>query len=477
MKELYDCLSAHVARFFIEISAIPRPSGGETRIAAYLEDFSAKRGLDYYRDAADNVLIRKNGTPGREAEAPLLLQAHSDMVTEVAFGRTHDFSKDGVSLRMVNGVLCADGTTLGADDGYGMALMLAVLDGGADSHPPLECLFTASEEIGLIGAGKFDYGRIRARRMLNLDSAEEHLVINGCCGGIRSALRLPVTRVAAKGEGLRVTLSGLCGGHSGEDIHRGRANALVTMGAVLKRLEKLTPFALVSICGGDKTNAIPRDCVVTLLPKSMAAATAFFADAESVLSSLPFAAEDGKRSLTAEPVAVEHVMSDADRGRIMEVLSIRNGILVYRNGAEGQPETSRNLANVRTEEGQVCFRLSSRSPFDGRLQESCAELDALAKSVGGLATHDSYYPGWEGDESSAVSALWQKCYREITGREIFVKALHAGLECGLISSRLPGLDVISVGCNIYDLHTPVERMEPDSLERIYQTLIAFLQEC
>ena len=477
MRELYDLLSARVAHFFVEISAIPRSSGEEARIADYLERFAADRGLEHDRDAAHNVFIRKAGTAGREKEAPLLLQAHSDMVTEVAFGYTHDFSKEGVSLCMKDGVLFANGTTLGADDAFGMALMLAVLDGGAESHPPLECLFTAAEEIGLVGAGRFDYSCVRSRRMLNFDSAEEDLVITGCCGGIRSAITLPVVREVAVGTGLRITLSGLCGGHSGEDIHRGRANALITMGTILKKLEKHTPFAVVSISGGDKDNAIPRDCTASILPQDMAAATAFFADAEAILSESVHVSEDERRTLTAEPIKVSGAMSGADTARILAVLSVPNGVLAYRASAADEPETSRNLASVRTEEDRVRFCLSSRSPFDSRLQESCEALEALAEQLGGTAVHSSYYPGWEGAESSPVSALWQKCYRETTGRDISAKVIHAGLECGLISARLPGLDVISVGCNIYDLHTPAERMEVDSLERIYRTLLAFLKGC
>ena len=186
-------LSERPARFFEEISAIPRASGKEEGIADYLVEFAKAQGLEWYRDAANNVLIKKSGSEGREKEQPLLMQAHTDMVTEVAFGFDHDFDKEGVILVQEGNVLSAKGTTLGADDGFGVALMLAVLEDEALSHPPVECLFTATEETGLIGAGQFDYDRLAARRMLNFDSAEEHLVITGCCGGIRSDIHMPVT--------------------------------------------------------------------------------------------------------------------------------------------------------------------------------------------------------------------------------------------------------------------------------------------
>jgi len=476
MSILCEHLSARPARFFEEISAIPRASGQEAQIAAYLERFAAARGLSCYRDAADNVLICKPGSVGREAEPPLLLQAHTDMVTEVVFGHTHDFSAEGVKLCVKGNILSADSTTLGADDGFGVALMLAVLDGGAESHPPLECLFTAAEEVGLIGAGQFDYSRLHARRMLNFDSAEEHLVITGCCGGLRSDFSFPVTREPAEGIGLRLTLSGLCGGHSGEDIHRGRGNALITLGALLKKLEKHTPFRVVSFLGGDKDNAIPRDCVAEILPQDMAAAKHFFAEAEALLAAW-LTSPDDHPHLTVEEVAVKDAMTAADGEKLLRVLSVRNGVFYRRADGKQPPETSRNLARVRMTDTAVSVAFSSRSPFDARLRECTDELTALAGELGGAARHHAYYPGWEGVADSPVSALWQRAYRATTGREISTTVIHAGLECGLISSRLAGLDVVSLGCNIYDLHTPAERMELDSLERVYRTLLAFLKDC
>ncbi len=475
MKVITEHLSQRPARIFEEISAIPRASYAEAGIADYLVAFAEKHGLTYHRDEAHNVLIKKGGSAGREGESPLLLQAHTDMVTEVAFGTAHDFNVEGVHLQRDGNILSAKGTTLGADDGFGVALMLAALEDDALSHPPLECLFTAAEEVGLVGAGQFDYTRLSATRMLNFDSAEEHLVITGCCGGIRSDLYLPVTVEKAEKTGLCLGVHGLAGGHSGEDIHRGRANALCVMGAILRHVEKHTSFRLVSLLGGDKDNAIPRDCEAVILPSDADAARACLADAESLLSALVTASEDGARSLSVETVTVDTVMTEADTARALEVLSVRNGVFYYRKN--GTPETSRNLASVHTEDGELKFTLSSRSPFESRIDESVGELDALAERLGGKTAHRSRYPGWEGAPDSPVSTLWQRAYRETTGREIDTTVIHAGLECGLISSKIPNLDVISVGCNIYDLHTPAERMELDSFERVYRTFLAFLEKC
>ncbi|MBE6595940.1 MAG: aminoacyl-histidine dipeptidase, partial [Ruminococcaceae bacterium] len=243
MKSLFEDLSPLAPfRFFEEISAIPRASGNEAGIAAYLMRFAGSRGLSCCEDAIHNVLIQKPASPGREGEPALLLQCHTDMVAEKHGHVAHDFEKEGIHLLREGNILRADGTTLGADDGFGVALILAVLDDAELSHPALECLFTVSEEIGLEGAGAFDYTRVSARRMINLDSAEEDTVIIGCCGGLRTDLTVPLHFTDVSEDGLRVRISGLCGGHSGEDIDRGRLNAHVLMGAVLRELQSVTPF-------------------------------------------------------------------------------------------------------------------------------------------------------------------------------------------------------------------------------------------
>ena len=467
-------VSAAPARFFEEISEIPRASYHEQGIADYLMEFAAARGLDAYRDASCNVLIKKRGSAGRESEPPLLLQAHTDMVTELAFGFEHDFKTQGLELQRAGNILSAKGTTLGADDGFGVALMLAVLDSVA-SHPPIECLFTAAEEVGLVGAGAFDYSKLSAARMINFDSAEEHLVITGCCGGARTDVTLPVCFDHVRGEGIEIALHGLCGGHSGEDIHRGRANANSVMGAILKKLQKLTPFRLASIHGGDKDNAIPRDCVATVLPDDIGAAFAFFENTEVLLRELVTCADDSARLLCVSRVSVDRVLPYGMTEQVLKVLAVKNGVL--RSRADGSPQTSRNLACVRVEDDCVVISFSSRSPDQNDLNECKQELAVLVEKLGGNTSHRGEYTGWESEGTSPVSLLWQDCYRAVTGRQISSTVIHAGLECGVISSKMSGLDVIAVGCNIHDLHTPAERMELDSFERIYQTLLAFLKEC
>lgn len=463
--------------FFKEISAIPRASGNEAGIARYLADFAAKRGLFCLVDDQNTVLIRKDGSKGRENDPALLLEAHTDMVAEQNSGTDHDFEHEGISLVFDGNILHADGTTLGADDGFGVAIMLSVLSDESLSHPPLECLFTVSEETGMIGALSFDYSGITARRMVNLDSAGEREVITGCCGGMRHDLTLPVSFETAPGEFYTLSLSGLFGGHSGEDIHKGRLNAHVTMGKLLVALRKTVEFRLVSLCGGDKDNAIPRECEARFAVRNGEAAEACFPALLKLAKSLVRAPEDEGMTLTLQKSTPEPLMSITDTERVLAVLALPNGVLEWNAGMPELPEVSRNLARIRTEAGAVSFGFSSRSPSLEKLGALRAALDTFAGRAGGNVRHYAAYPGWENPENAPIVRCWQNAYRTVSGEECVPTVIHAGLECGVISAALPGLEAVSVGCNIYDLHTPRERMELDSFERIYKTLCELLRIC
>ena len=461
--------------FFEEISSIPRPSLGEEKIADYLVQFAADRGLWCYRDAAHNVLIRKPATAGRENEPTVLLQAHTDMVTEKHPHIKHDFKTEGLSLQVADNLLFADGTTLGGDDGFGVAVMLAVLDDATLSHAPLECLFTSAEEIGLVGAGKFDYSHICAKYMLNLDSSEEDTVIVGCCGGLRSKLTVPVTFSPLDTDGISIVIGGLCGGHSGEDIHRERLNANLVMGKLLSALKQVTPFRLASITGGEKTNAIPRDCEAVVVPDDMAAAQHVLAEAQALAQSFICAEEDKDLTVTVSAVHVTRALDYTDTDKIMQVLTIPNGILHMRRVPPIMPEASRNLANLRTHENSITSELFSRSAKEQRLLESQAEQDALAAEIGGEMTYYGIYPGWESSMDAPLVQAWQTAFHCVTGKHSSPALIHAGLETGLITNAVQGLEAIAVGCNIHNLHTPVETIELDSFARIYRTVLEFLR--
>ena len=476
MKSVFEGMEySSLFHFFEEISAIPRASLEEERIADYLEKFAADRALFCYRDAAHNVLIKKPASKGREHESAVLLQAHTDMVTEKHAHIAHDFSRDGIALVRDGDKLFANGTTLGADDGFGVAIMLALLDDRTISCPALECLFTSAEEIGLVGAGKFDYSLISAKHMLNLDSAEEDTVIVGCCGGLRSTLTVPVTFEEVSARGVVVSVGGLCGGHSGEDIHRNRLNANVLLGKILSALQKQTPFRLAGITGGDKSNAIPRECEALLLPDDKEAADAFLAEAQALARSFVVAKEDAGLILNTRSMPVSRALTYADTEKILQILRIPNGVLHMRSEAPMMPEASRNLANLRTHEKSITAELCSRSAKATRLQESRQEQDILAAKLAGSVDYYGEYPGWEGDMKSPLVRAWQTAFSTVTGKHAEPTLIHAGLETGLITNAVPGLEAIAVGCNIHDLHTPFETMELASFSRIYQTVVEFLR--
>ena len=458
--------------YFEQISKIPRASRNEKAIADYLVEFAKARELEYYRDEVDNVLIVKKATLGRENESPIMLQAHTDMVAEKNNGTAHNFETDPIRLVQEGNILHATGTTLGADDGFGVSIMMSVLENDEISHPYLECLFTSSEEVGLEGAAAFDYSKIKSRRMINLDSAEENTVIIGCCGGIRTEVSLPVTRENGDFKGYKINVGGLCGGHSGEDINRGRLNAHIVMGKILNRLYAENKFCISHICGGDKDNAIPRECECIVACEEELDLSWINNFARDLLE----AAEDENLYARAEKTTTLSAISRNDTEKILEILSVKNAVLYFRTAPPILPETSRNLARIRTNDNNISVCFSSRSYIESRIDESIAELDAMASKLGGTTYHHERYPGWASDKDIALVKNWQEAYQSVSGDVTVPTLIHAGLECGLMSRELKGLEAISVGCNVHDLHTPQETMEIASMDRIYEVMIAFLEK-
>ena len=457
--------------YFEKISKIPRASRNEKAIADYLVAFAKERGLYCYRDEVNNVLIVKNATQGREKEKSVMLQAHTDMVAEKNNGTAHNFDTDPIELIQEGNILHANGTTLGADDGFGVAVMMAVLDNDSLSHPKLECLFTSSEEVGLEGASAFDYSKIESRRMINLDSAEEDTVIIGCCGGIRTELTVPVAKESGNFNGYKITLGGLCGGHSGEDINKGRLNAHIIMGKILNKINESNLFKISYVTGGDKDNAIPRECECVIALEKELDLSWVNDFARSFLS----ADEDGNLYVNVEKTTTSSVISQNDTQKILDVLRVRNAVLYYRTEPPILPETSRNLARIRTNENDISIGFSSRSYLEERLDESTGELDSLAEKIGASTRHHERYPGWASDKDIPLVKNWQKSFKKVSGKDTEPTLIHAGLECGLMSRELKGLNAISVGCNVHDLHTPQETMEIDSMDKIYDTVVEFLK--
>ena len=464
-------------RYFEEISAIPRASYQEERIADYLCGFAEKAGLEYYRDSANNVLINAPATAGRENEPALLLQGHTDMVCEKNEGVEHDFERDGIELYVKDGWLRARGTTLGADNGAAVAVMLYALDGGVESHGPLQCLFTASEEVGLDGVKAFDYSRIYARRMINMDSADERQIIVGCAGGERSSLTLDVAKEDVLAVCVaKIRLRGLAGGHSGEDIDKGRANANKLMGRALCTImrDKSLDAKIVSIYGGTKDNAIPRECEATLCVSDFDALTTKCKDIENALRDGISKSDMGLR-MEVERLVDEKsymtVIDDCTASKLVFLMhTVPNGVFEMNHNIEGIVEWSRNLGIIRCDAEAVEAVFSSRSSFESRIDESAEELDAFARMLGATTRHYNRYPGWSFAQKSDLRDAYVKATQQILGEKPQITAIHAGLECGFISEAVPDMDILSCGPVILDLHSPDERLNKASFERFYSII-------
>lgn len=461
-------------RYFEEICAIPHGSGNEAAIADYLVAFAKQRGLYCYRDAVNNVFIKAPATKGLEDRPAVLLQGHTDMVCEKNNDTEHDFLRDGLSLFVEDGWLGAKGTTLGGDDGIAVAMMMAILDGQMP-HPAVECLFTVEEEVGLLGAESFDYSQVSASRMINMDSEDEACVTAGCAGGLRTDLCIPVTYEKAKGNAVEIRLSGLAGGHSGADVHRGRANANKLMGRLLLALSKEFSFGLCMVEGGSKDNAIPRECTAMVCGKGLMTMPAKVAKlSNEIIKEL--CAEDAGFSMQCKTLsAPAQCMDQASTARVICAMgTVANGVLAMSNHIEGLVEYSRNLGIIRTEQGCVHLTLSSRSALESQLDASIDDLDALAVLCGGSARHHSRYPGWSYAVESPIRDLYLGAYANLFGKTPEVSVIHAGLECGIIRSKLPEMDMISVGPNMRNIHSPDERLDLASCERFWQVIAAVL---
>ena len=463
---------ASIFRFFEEICAIPHPSYHEEKIADYLCAFAAERGLEYYRDGLHNVLIKKPATPDRADAAPILFQGHTDMVCVKTADSAIDFMKDGLSLYLDGDFLRAKGTTLGADDGIAVATMLALLDGELSSHPTLECLFTSAEEVGLDGAEGFDYSKITARKMINMDSEDLGIITAGCAGGLRSTLTKKCESIPFAGECLTVSLQGLFGGHSGVDICSGRANANKLMGRLLAKWQKAEGEAhLISLNGGSKDNAIPSICEAVIATTD-AQKTEVLINQASAEIAAELVKDDNGFFVTVTPTkAPETMFSATDSAQLIAILAtVDNGVKEMNYNIKNLPEWSRNLGVITTTGNEVEFVFASRSAIESRLDASIDELDALGRITGCVTKHYSRYPGWDYAPISPLRDLYVRAYREVTGKDAVVDVIHAGLECGIISSKLPGLDVISVGPDMRDVHSPDERLSLTSVEVFWQTI-------
>jgi dipeptidase D len=448
-------------------------------VAEYILKYAKDRGLFALKDEIGNVFVRKEATAGYEDKPALLLQGHMDMVCEKNADVEHDFLKDGLKLSVKDGYLWAEGTTLGGDNGIAVAMILALLD--TDKHPKLECLFTVSEEIGLDGAKAFDCSVVTAKRMINLDSEEDHQITAGCAGGKRTEFTFGYEKIAANTQDhfLEISVTGLSGGHSGAEIHCGKTNAIALMGRLLSAALASTSFNFVKINGGGKDNAIARECFATLRFASEQALNIAkkVIIGESLKVRKEINKDDVPLSVGIGKAEADYYFGEKETKNIIGFLSVlRTGVLKMSNQIAGLVEYSRNLGIVATEEDKVRFTLSTRSSLAAQLDAAIRELDTLAGLVGADCRHYARYPGWEFEPASLLREQYLEKYKFLFGKEPTVGVIHAGLECGILSSKMPGMDIISIGPNMYDIHSPAEHLDLASCERIWQVILAVIQE-
>ncbi|MFW6371693.1 MAG: aminoacyl-histidine dipeptidase [Bacteroidota bacterium] len=466
--------------YFDEICKIPRPSKHEDKITDWLINFGKEQNLEVKKDAAGNVLISKPGTAGREKEKPVILQSHVDMVGEKNNHKSHDFFSDPIVPVRDGEWIKADGTTLGADDGIGMAAQLAILAADDISHGPLECLFTVDEETGLTGAFNLEEGFFEGRTLINLDSEDEGELFIGCAGGIDTVAHFrPVYEEVPSGyTALEIEVSGLKGGHSGDDIHKGLGNANKILVRYLWKIAKEYNFRLAYIQGGNLRNAIAREAkAVGVVPSKYKeeVRVALNLLSHDVEQELRFTDPDVKMKLgsTDQPSGV--FLQEFQNNLLNALYACPHGVMGWSHEINGLVETSTNLASIKNENEEIIVSTSQRSSVESARDDLANMINCVFDLAGAEVKHSDGYPGWKPDLNSPVLDRAIASYEKLFGKKPDVKAIHAGLECGLFLQKYPDMDMISMGPTIKGAHSPDERLHIKSVSRFWDHLIDMLK--
>lgn len=482
LMEVKDLKPALIWQCFDEITKVPRPSCHEEQIRAYLLEFAAKHDIKVKTDAVGNVVMGKPATPGHENAPTVILQAHMDMVAEKNSDVQHDFLKDPIQTYIDGDWVKAKGTTLGADNGIGMAACLAALIDPELVHGPLECLFTVNEEIGLEGAINLGKDMITGKILINLDSEDDGEIFVGCAGGIDTTAVFTYRRSVAPEHFhyLKVSVSGLLGGHSGGDIHLGRANANKLIARFLFDCSRDHDIAVSEFSGGNLRNAIPRE------------AHAIFGIHGDYKEKVSDALEKYAAEISGEYAGVEPFMkftieevgrpgycidSETSVALVRAIYSAPNGVFSMSRDLPGLVETSTNLAAVKMEgEDKIKITTSQRSSVESRKNDIAAQVEAHFLLAGAKVDHSDGYPGWAPDMSSPIMKLSAEAYEELFGVKPAIKAIHAGLECGLFLQNYPGLDMVSFGPTMTGVHSPDEQLNIPTVDKFWRHLALTLKK-
>ena len=470
-----------VWQHFDTILTIPRASKDEDRMRNHVIAEATRHGLPHQVDAAGNVVVRKPATPGRESAMVTILQSHLDMVQEKNSDVAFDFTSDAIVPVRDGDYLTADGTTLGSDNGIGVATMLALMGDTGFAHGPLELLFTIDEETGLTGAAELDAGLLQGRQLINLDSEEDGIVYVGCAGGGDSQVVVSLTSEPpeARTLALSVALTGFKGGHSGCDIHLQRGNAVKLLGRVLSAAYADTPFRLAAIDGGSAHNAIPREAFATLVVEQVGRAAVMAAiEQEMAAIGTEYGQADPDMDVAVEDTASpDSVWNQTTTEQILRLINaMPHGVEAMSYDIPDLVETSVNLATIKEADGTLRIGLSSRSSIDTALEALRRRVRAIGLLAGAEVEEDNAYPGWKPDLESHLLEVMKAVHRRELGGEPEVKAIHAGLECGILGKKVPGMDMISFGPQIEFPHSPDERVHIASVERFYCLVASTLTE-
>ena len=459
-----------VFRYFEEISRIPRGSGNTKAISDYLVAFAAEHGLRYVQEPCGNVIMYADATPGYENEPGIVIQGHMDMVAVKDSDCEKDMATEGLDLFTDGTLVGARGTSLGGDDGIALAYAMAVLSDPQIPHPQLDFIATIDEETGMDGAHAIDPAHIRGRRLLNLDSEEEGIFIVGCAGGATLRLHLPLNRERVSGRCYAISVSGLQGGHSGTEIEKNRSNAILLLARVVRELKKTQNIRLVSITGGTKDNVIPPEATALVAAEASPDTTAI----EKQLKASLAGKEDGLKITVSEAGASLEALTSASEEALLKLLSLLPFGVQAMSALKGLVETSDNVGIIRSSGAEAEIAVSVRSLFEAEKETLCEKIIAIAELMGATVTRNSEYPGWQYRAESPVRERSVEAYRKQYGKDPLVMTIHAGLECGLLLAKLPDLDAISMGPNIYHIHTTKERLDIASVQRTWELLLSVL---
>ncbi len=465
-----------VFAYFEKLCSIPHGSGNTKAISDYLVSFAKEQGIAYIQDEANNVIMFQEGTVGYEDHPAVILQGHMDMVCEKEADCPIDMDSEGLDVTHDGTVVYANGTTLGGDNGIAVAYALAVLADKTIPHPPLEVLITVDEEIGMLGAAAVDLSMLKGRKLINMDSEEEGIFTVSCAGGATATITLPAPKHAVYGPCIRLTVDGLQGGHSGVEIHKNRANANKVMGELLSRIQTVMPICLTSLSGGAKDNAIPRSCQVTAVmlgmhPERINDITA------RLQQQIREQYDEPEAMITGENVDAlgGNALSTELTDKVIALLcAAPNGVQKMSEDIPGLVQTSLNLGIAKLTE-ELTLTFSVRSSVNTEKDALLGKLQELSQFHGASYARMGDYPAWEYRKDSELRDTMVAAYKDMFAKDAEVVAIHAGLECGLLSEKLPGLDCVSIGPDMKDIHTSRERLNIASVERTWNFLLEVLK--